>query len=84
MTTSTNLGNARRVRLHEGAETTERRVLLLVVADLVQGLTPHLGKLREDWGDDGRMHQADATDGDGSILMEAPRCLRVEEDRYQA
>jgi hypothetical protein len=49
---ATNLENTLRIDLHESAEPTEGRVLLLVIPDFVQGLAPCLGKVLQMRSDD--------------------------------
>ena len=80
----THLCDTGRVRLYERAEPTERRVLLLVVPDFVQRLAPRLRKLGQERRDQRRGRQADPADRHRRVLVQAPGCLRVEQDGYQA
>ena len=81
---ATDLGDARRVRLDERAQPAECRVLLLVVPDLVQRLAPRLCELGQEGRDQRRVHQSDTPDRHSRVLVQAPRCLGVEQDGDQA
>ena len=81
---ATDLRDTRRVRLDEGAKASERRVFLLVVPNLVQRLAPRLRELGQEGRDERRVHQPDPADRHCSVLVQAPRCLRVEQDGNQA
>ena len=80
---ATHLRNAGRIGLHEGAQTAESRVLLLVVANLVQCLAPCLSKLPEVGCDMIGMHQANTTNGHCGVLVKTSGRLGVQEDRNQ-
>lgn len=58
---NTHLRNTGRICLDEGTQTAEGRVLLLVVANLVQSLTPCLSKLAKVGRDKIGVHQANTT-----------------------
>lgn len=59
-------------------------VLLLIVPDLVQRLALRLHELRQQWCDQRWVHQAHTPDRHSRVLVQAPWCLGVEQDRDQA
>lgn len=79
----TNLGDPSWIALYKSAEASEGGVLLLVVSNLVQSLTPCLSKFREVRSHQCWVHEADTTDGDSCVLVKTPWCLGMEQDGYQ-
>lgn len=69
------LGDPRGISLYECTESSEGRVLFLVVSDLVERLTPVQSELWQERGDEIRMHQSDPSYRDGSVLVQRSRCL---------
>ena len=74
------LGNAGRIGLHECTESSEGRVLLLVIPDLVECLTPVQGELWQERGNKTRVHQSNPSYRDGSVLVQRSGSLWVQQD----
>ena len=69
-TLSAYLGDARGIGLYECTESSEGRVLLLVVSDLIERLTPIQSELWQERGNEIRVHQSDPSYRDGSVLVQ--------------
>jgi hypothetical protein len=80
----TYLGDTSRVRLNERAETSERRILLFVVSDFVQGLAPRLCEFWEMRSDEVGVHQSYPTYRYSSVLMQASWRFGMKKNGYES
>ena len=63
------LGDACGIGLHERTESSEGGVLLLIVPDFVERLTPVQSELWQERGNETRVHQSDPSYRDGGVLV---------------
>ena len=78
------LGDARGIGLHECTESSEGRVLLLVVPDLVECLTPVQSEFWQERSNETRVHQSNPSYRNGGVLMQRSGSLRVQQNWDQA
>ena len=75
------LGDAVRIGLDDHADPSEGRLLLFVVSDLRQRLTPILNEDGQIWRDLIRTDETQSTDGHSRVLVERSKGLGMEQDR---
>jgi len=80
---STYLGDAGWIGLHECTESSECGVLLLVVPDLVERLTPIESELRQERSNETWVHQSNPSYRDSSVLVQRSGSLWVQQNRDQ-
>jgi len=80
---STYLGDACRIGLHDCTESSEGGVPFLVTPDLAEQLATAQGKLRQEWGDETRVHQSNLPYRDGGVRVQTSGSLCVHQNRNQ-